>query len=485
MTDPPGSSGLHPSAYGPPAGRWPDTALTYSVSTSGGVVLDTNGNQLTAAAMVQLIGDAFDQWAGTWSPLTLTRVPTNATPPPDIRARFVGTDVEPDFADPTVMGTGAYPPRGRIRFTTARNFTERSMTTTAIHEMGHALGLTHSGDRASVMYPWNLRLRTIDQDSRDAITDVYAPWSPQAGLPDRGTEDRPALASSGPAGFGGSNRELSAVWRGAAGDRTIYHSRYRNGSWTEQRRVPGAASTHGPALAQYSLRDGTAATGLLMLWKGAEGDSTLWWNVNPGDGDGWTTPHRIADVGTSARPALSYLGDTVAAWKGVEGDTGIYWASMQGAIWQPQQRVPDAESSHGPALAVLGRRLYLFFRDPEDSTLWYVSRGEGSEELWSTRRIVEADDYSLDTGGGVRITPGSSEGPAAATHLDRILLAWKGAQDDSGIYWCAFNGSEFSPQLQVDDVGTSTGPGLGSLDTLTYMMWKGVTGDNTLWWSEF
>lgn len=90
--------------------------------------------------------------------------------------------------------------------------------------------------------------------------------------------------------------------------------------------------------------------------------------------------------------------------------------------------------------------------------------------MWTPRRIVQAEDYSLDAGGGVWITPGSSDGPAAATHLDRILLACRGAQDDSGIYRCACNGSEFSPQLQVDDVGTSTGPGLGSLGKLTHLM---------------
>ncbi|GAY12998.1 matrixin family metalloprotease [Pseudonocardia sp. N23] len=485
VTDPPGSSGLHPSTYGPPAGRWPDTTLTYSISVSGGVVVDASGNELTATAVRRLISDAFELWADAWSPLTLTRVSTDASPRADIRARFVGTDVEPDFADTSVLGNASFPPKGRIRFTTTRNFTERSMRSTAIHEMGHALGLTHSGDRTSMMYPWNLRLQTIDQDSRDAINAVYVPWSPQEGLPDRGTEDRPALAAAGPAGFGGSSRELSAVWRGASGDRTIYHSRYRGGSWTAQERIPDAASTHGPALAQYSLRDGTASTGLIMLWKGSGNDSTLWWNVNPGNGTGWTQPHRIPDVGTSAQPALAYLEDTVAAWKGVDGDTGIYWAPQEGAIWQPQERIPDAESSHGPALAVLNHRLYLFFRDPDDSTLWYTSRGAGRKQLWTPRRIVQAEDHSLDTGGGVWITPGSSDGPAAATHLDRILLAWKGAGDDSGIYWCAFNGTEFSPQLRVDDAGTSKGPGLGSLDNWTYMMWKGVSGDNTLWWSQY
>ncbi|GAA4855210.1 MAG: matrixin family metalloprotease [Pseudonocardia sp.] len=482
--NPPGSSGLHPSAYGPPAGRWPGTDLTYSVDPSGGGVEYDAGGRLSSQNIADWIADAFELWADAWSPLTLTRVPPDSNPPADIRAAFVGADVQPDFFDTSSVGNGEFPPDGTIHFTTARNFTATSMKATAIHEMGHALGLTHSGDEASVMYPFGLDVVVIDQDSRDAINDVYAPWSPQAQLGDRATDDRPALAASGFASFGGSSRELSAVWRGSNGDRTIYHSRFRAGSWTPQERIAGAASTDGPALASYDLRDGTPSTGLMMLWKGAAGDSTLWWNVNPGNG--WSQPRQMPGAGTSARPALASFTDSVAAWKGAGDDTGIYWSLWQAGGWAPQQRVPDAASGHGPALAVLNRRLYLFWRGVgDDHALWYSSRGSGEDQLWQPRRLIQAEDFSLDIGGGVWITPGSTHGPAAAHHVDRILLAWKGVEGDSGIYWCAFNGREFSPQIRVEDVGTSRGPGLGSLDDRTFMMWKGVSGDNTLWWSLY
>lgn len=190
------------------------------------------------------------------------------------------------------------------------------------------------------------------------------------------------------------------MWRGTSGDRTIYHSRLRAGTWTPQERIPGAASTEGPALASYDLRDGTPSTGLMMVWKGAAGDSTLWWNVNPGNG--WSQPRQIPGAGTSARPAVANFTDSVAAWKGAGDDPGVYWSMWRPGGWAPQERIPDAASGHGPALATLDHRLYLFWRGTGgDHTLWYTSRAAGDDQLWRPRKQVQAEDFSLDTGGGV------------------------------------------------------------------------------------
>ncbi len=52
--NPPGSSGLHPSAYGPPAGRWPGTDLTYSVDPSGGGVEYDAGGRLSSLSAYDL-----------------------------------------------------------------------------------------------------------------------------------------------------------------------------------------------------------------------------------------------------------------------------------------------------------------------------------------------------------------------------------------------------------------------------------------------
>ena len=480
VENPPG--GLHPSAFGTPEGRWPDTEIFYSVSTSGGEVVSATGDVLGSATVDRMIGAAFEQWGATWSPLTISRLPVGDSRV-RVAASFVGADVQSQFADEQVVGNGEYPPDGTVHFTTARTFTETSLRNTALHEFGHALGLTHSGDPASIMYFDGTDLVDIDRDSRDAIIAVYAPWSPQTQLPDRATADRPGLASSGVANFGGSYRELSAVWRGVGDDHTIYHSRLRTGSWTGPERIAGAASTDGPALASYELRDGTPSTGLMMVWKGVPGDSTLWWNVNPGNG--WSAPHQIPGAGTSARPAVASFTSPFAAWKGAGDDSGIYWSRYVGGGWAPQARVPGY-TSRGPALATVHGRLYCFWRGAgDDSTLWYSSIGSGDDATWRDQQQIWTEDFRYSDAGGEWITPGSSEGPAAASRGDRILLAWKGVDGDSTIYWCGFDGREFSPQLNIGDVGTSRGPGVGSLDERTHMMWKGVSGDNTLWWSVF
>lgn len=87
------------------------------------------------------------------------------------------------------MAHAYYPSRGRIHFDDDEYFTElgggvrgwwwrtsqtRSLLYTAVHEIGHALGLKHSDVQSSVMWPIARNGKPVlDQDDIDGINYLY------------------------------------------------------------------------------------------------------------------------------------------------------------------------------------------------------------------------------------------------------------------------------------------------------------------------
>jgi Matrixin len=186
----------------------------------------------------------------------------------DIRASFGGSELNPKFGMPGgVQASAPYPERGRLRFDNAEIWTSQSLTTAALHELGHALGLSHSNKPTSLMNPFNLGAQTIDAESRDALRNLYG-WRPQIALVDRATSDRPAMAVSTRLSFTVAVTNLHMVWKGSLTDPRIYESRLENNAWTPQTPIAGAVSSHSPAITSFQLHDGTPSTALIMAFKG-------------------------------------------------------------------------------------------------------------------------------------------------------------------------------------------------------------------------
>jgi|GEM_PF-3809552 len=145
--DPAREVGLRIRSYGAPHGRWATTALTYSVDPTG-------GNLGTAA--VPVLAAAFAQWQAA-TRLTFTAVAVGSG---HIRVGFGGSAADPRFgAAGAVLAVGEYPPSGTIRFDTAETWSAgggpgtQDLLAVALHEIGHALGLTHSDVTGATMCP--------------------------------------------------------------------------------------------------------------------------------------------------------------------------------------------------------------------------------------------------------------------------------------------------------------------------------------------
>jgi hypothetical protein len=67
---------------------------------------------------------------------------------------------------------------------------------------------------------------------------------------------------------------------------------------------------------------------------------------------------------------------------------------------------------------------------------------------------------TAEASGAVFRNIGTTRGPSATLHGDRIMLAWKDAEGDSEIYFSLFDGNQVTGQTRLPGVGTSQGPGI-------------------------
>lgn len=450
-------------------GQWDTATLTWSADLTG--LVYTPGPTDPPAATV--VAQAFAAWAAVAAP-TLALTPAAPGTRADIRLTVATSGG--DLGTPRgVLGHAYPPPSGVIELDGTETWTAGMLFPLVLHELGHALGLGHSDDRNSLMYPYVLT-GVIDAESAEAFADTYD-WSAPAVLPDRASSERPALVTVAAPGFLGTALTARMVWKGAGDDVTGWTADHDPVvGWSAQRPLPHVRSPFTPAAAQAV----PGATRLLLAWRNV-GDRRMSWMR---EGDPSARP--VPDAGSAAAPALATSragGLSVLAWRGVGEDTQVWWSALDGDRWTPQRPIAGSSTSHGPALVYVGRVLHAFWKAEDASTVHTSSLDTAVDDaLWTPARRVEYVRATTD--GRVAHAIGTSTTPAAATRRGRIQLAWKGAGDDPLVWTGTWDGEWLAGQVVVAGSATAAGPGVAEVGDGVLLAWRGPDHDGRLRWSR-
>jgi hypothetical protein len=340
------------------------------------------------------------------------------------------------------------------------------------------------------MFPF-AQNESLSDDDISALRVLYG-WKPQYAL-QGGTEASPALCAAG--------NLLMMAWRGSQNDDAIWITRTADGkNWSPQGQVPGAASQEGPSLAW----DGTL---LWMAWRGIPRDDSIYYATTTdyfsaaiSGGTNWSGVKSIPGAGSSHGPRIAICGGyPLLIWKGIDGDSRIYWSVFKNNQWQPQRVVENVGTSEGPAISpdlqFVARALWKGITG--DSALYTsVAAGDPSSGLYwqpqqrfSWRMLGDADDP------GSVAEPGTDGSPAMTSSASpaKILACWRGIPGDDGLYFSQLAldsfGAQFLPewsqQANIPNVGSSHGPSIATFKGNIYVCWKGVPGDTTIWMTVF
>ncbi|HVO54162.1 MAG TPA: matrixin family metalloprotease [Solirubrobacterales bacterium] len=470
-----------PTAFGPLSARWSRGSLKVAIDTTGADFTPPAPPQpQTAAAVIEA---AFREWETAERFFEFSFVKPGS--PADFHVHFGGRELNAGFGSPGgVRASGIKPESGEVKFDASESWDHDGLLRDSLHEIGHALGLTHSGVDGTLMYPIEGDNTSLDQDAVEAIRAIYG-WLPQQHLADRATTHRATVGSVGRRRGGGIDTVPQMVWKGAKEDPGIYWAEFVDGQWTPQSRVPGVGCSYSPALTEVPLPTAPGdETGLLMAWKGVGDDQGLYWTRKLSDG--WEEQRPIPNVGSSRAPTLANLnGQVYMAWKGIDGDSDLWGAQFDETTetWMPQERIAAGMTSESPSLVAYGESLYMFWKGVRGDFGGYYSHLDTGEvhPLWRPAKPITYGTFNAK--GGESNAIGTTGAIAATTRGDSIMIAWKGAEGDASIYFSLFRDDTFSGQVTIPGAGTSVGPSVARVGNATLMAWKGVEGDRTIYWS--
>lgn len=474
--------GLNLRAWGPDGGLRTRGNLSWSVMFPS----DTNASQ--AAGIANTLSNAFARWAAASNNFfSFRQVAQNG----DLQIQFGDQNLATGFGRVGgKTGQADYPPGNRILFDIV-DFPPGSFTGTnvnpallsiALHEIGHALGLSHSTNPNSVMYPYDINAGAIDAESTAAIRALYN-WAPLARYPDdRSSSDGPTFATTSTVSLAASFDRMWMAWRGSGTDSNLWMSSSPDGvNWTPQEPL-GERSTHGPALAAIPV--GVTGAVVYLAWKGEADDRRLYWTRSTNLKD--FEPHRrLDDRLSTTRPALAaFNGRIVMAWKASD-DERIYWSSFDGSNWTPQEAILGRTTSHAPALAAFGNRLFMFWKGSgNDTRIFQATLGSEPNAIWSAGE--EVSYQRIQTQGVIRDVVNTDSHPAAVQRGDTLVLSYRGMPGDTAVWFMTLRQGEgqWSGPFTVPGAGTTTGPGIAQLGGALFIAWKALEPQSELHFSR-
>lgn len=196
-----------------------------------------------------------------------------------------------------------------------------------------------------------------------------------------------------------------------------------------------------------------------------------------------------AEFATSGAPALAYVGGRILmVWKGLGDDKQIWysWYSIADGTWTPQA-VARGTSGHpfgtstAPSLAVVGKKIMMVWKGQDDDTRIWSSIHDPSFP-------VRPWTGQRSLGGIDGIGFGTSERPVLVSAAGALVLAWRGS-GDSNLWFSvgSVDGLQWSPQRKASSAGwefsSSTGPALAACGSEVLLTWKGYADDVNIWQS--
>jgi hypothetical protein len=96
--------------------------------------------------------------------------------------------------------------------------------------------------------------------------------------------------------------------------------------------------------------------------------------------------------------------------------------------------------------------------------------------IWQVQQRIAYNTVEAEGIGSESI--GTSAQLAATTRGDTIVLAWKGAREDKGIYFSRLRNGEWSGQINIPNIGSATGPALANFNGRLELAWRGDNDTN-------
>jgi hypothetical protein len=252
--------------------------------------------------------NAFAQWTN-YMPLNFQQASSNANADIYINFRSLGRD-DTRYGFTSMVSDGVYLQSGSINITFNDDYAwtdDRLFSYTAVHEIGHALGLSHSAVEAAVMFAYfGGLIRPLHADDKMGIHNIYGWKSPKWNRIDSNSGTRSLVqVSTSSSTVSGSDGLYQMRTNGQV-------LRFNNGGWALVNSDPNTAQI-------------TGSSGRLFQ-RHTDGSTWLW----TGSGQAWdyvgTASENVIDIVAASDQLYSRRKDGwVARWTG----SGSSWVSVE------------------------------------------------------------------------------------------------------------------------------------------------------------